>query len=467
MNAAINSDSRFNFEVFHKIIGHLFFVSMFIYAIVYAAERITYVDSAWLSFERINGEQFSFPGDRYAAFFSEIPLWIGTKMHLSFKTLVYIFSTSYILLYFVVWRLCTYQLKSPVAGLVIMLGMIMGVREAFLHTVSETHQCFVYSALLYAVIIYEFKSNKLKYTIVPIVTLMVLFAHPLGIFSAAFVLAFYAIQIRRITNAMLYVVGGIIVFVVVLNIFFPPNPYDEAQYERLASSSGSTSFFDSGALNFLKIHFIHFYWLPELAGLIAATWLLFRREYLKLLCLLVGVLGYTVIACLTFRNGDSSIMIERIFLPAFFMINLVLADLLFRQNKNVKWVPVVLVLFLLVNGIRYINAGCLMYKKRVAYLDELVQTAMNGGSDKYILDETKANKDLILVPWALGVETLIYSKFKYDKCVTITLDKEGCDPLSARITTSLCLPVTDLNPEYFQLSANPYQLLPIHELPKK
>lgn len=460
MSAIKKTDSRFNFEVFHKIIGHVFFIAMFIYAIVYAAERITYVDSAWLSFERINGEQFSFPGDRYAAIFSEIPLWIGTKMHLSFKTLVYIFSTSYILLYFVVWRLCTYQLRNPVAGLVVILGMIMGVREAFLHTVSETHQCFVYSALLYAVLMYEFKSRKLKYALAPIVTLMVLYAHPLGIFSAAFVLAFYAIQIRQFTNPILYVLGALIVLVVILNIIYPANPYDEAQYAQFASASASTSFFDSVAFNFLKIHFTHFYWLPELAGLIAAAWLLFRKEYLKLVCLAAGTLGYTAIACLTFRNGDSSIMIERIFLPTFFMINLVLADLLFRQNKSIKWVPIVLVLFFLVNGIRYINTGCLMYKKRVAYLDELVQRAIAGPGDKYILDEASANKELILVPWALGVETLIYSKFKYNECVTITLDKEGCDPQSARVTTSLCLPVRDLNPEYFLLSTNPYQPLP-------
>ncbi len=460
MDHEVGTSSRLNFVGFHKIFGHVFFLGMLAFSIVYAAERITYVDSAWLSFERINGEQLTFPGNRYSAFFSELLLWFATKMHLPFKTLVYIFSTSYILLYYVVWRICTYKLKSPVAGLVIILGMVVGVREAFLHTVSETHQCFVYSALLYAVLMFEFKNNRLKLIIITFVTLLVLYAHPLGIFSAAFVIAYFAIHIRQLNNPSIYLVAGIIVLVILLNLFFPANPYDEAQFQKLSSTSGSESLFSSGALNFLKIHFTHFYWLPELAALVAGVWLVIKKDYLRLVCLVIGAIGYTAIASVTFRSGDSSIMIERIFLPTFFMINLVLADLLFKHNKNQKWIPIVFVLFFVFNGIRYINAGCLMYKKRVAYLDELVQKAMAGPGDKYILDESVANKEIILVPWALGVETLIYSKFKYDKCVTITLDKEGCDPTSARVTTSICLPVSELNPEYFQLSTNPYQPLP-------
>ena len=463
MNASASHNSGFNFEVFHKIIGHLFFATMFVYACVYAVERITYVDSAWLAFERINGETFSFPGDRYAAFFSQIPLYLATKFHLPIKALVYIFSTGYIVLYFIVWRICTYTLKNPVAGLVVMLGMIMGVREAFLHTVSETHQCFAFSALLYALLNYNFNSRKIKYVLIPFVTLLVLYAHPLGIFTASFALAFFFVQSREIRNATIYIVAALILGFALLNFFHPPNVYDEAQYNNLTSASGTQSIFSSGAFNFLRIHFPHFYWLPELAGLIALVWLMFRKEYLKGVLLLLGVTGYVLIAALTFRQGDSSIMIERVFLPAWFMINLALADLLFRLNPRLRWMPIVLVLFFVVNGIRFINAGCLMYKKRVLYLDELVQRGLQGGTDKYLLEESAANKELILVPWALGAETMIYSVYKYNKCISITMNLDGCDSIGVRLTNSVCLPVTSLNQNYFHLSDQPYQVLPPNE----
>jgi hypothetical protein len=461
MNATTShKTSGFNFEVFHKIIGHLFFATLFIYACVYAVERITYVDSAWLAFERINGETFSFPGDRFAAFFSQIPLYLATKFHLPFKALVYIFSTSYVLLYFLIWRICTYTLKSPVAGLVVMFGMFMGVREAFLHTVSETHQCFAYSGLLFALLSYNFNSRAIKYSVIPFTTLLVLYSHPLGIFTASFALGYFFVLRRELRNVTIYIVAFLILAFALLNIIHPPNVYDEAQYSALTSGSGSDSFLKSGALNFLKIHFTHFYWLPELAGLIVFVWLVFRREYVKSVVLLLGVVGYVLIAAITFRAGDSSIMIERAFLPACFMINLAMADLLFRLNPRIRWIPVVLVLFFTVFGIRYINAGCLMYKKRVAYLDALVQRGIKGENDKYILDQGQADKEKILVPWALGAETLIYSKFRYDRCVTITMEPEACPGDYARIIKELCLPVGELNSEYFALSDKPYSPLP-------
>jgi hypothetical protein len=445
---------------FQRIGGNLFFLVLLIYAIVYAKERTTYVDSAWIFFQQVNHESFGAALERFPAFFIEIPLFLGVKAGLSFGALIYLFSCSYILFFYLIWYLITYRLKNPVAGLVVIFGTFMGIRELFIHTITETHQCIVYSALLYAVMCFEFKSRNLRYALTAFVTLFAAFSHPFGVFTAAFVLVFFAVHKRDIRNAQLYIAGIIVVGTAALNLLNPPNAHDQSQYQLLTSVEASGLASNNAALHFLKIHFSHFYWLPELAALFAIGLLIVKREFIKLSLLVVATATYVCIAAYTFRNGDSSIMLERIFLPAFFIINLTLADVLSRQHYRLRWLPIILVLFFMINGIRYINTGCLMYRKRVAYLDELVQKAIAGPSDKYILDESAANKDLILVPWALGVETLIYSKFKYNECVTITLDKEGCDPESARITTQLCLPVAALNPEYFILSTNPYQPLP-------
>src|ERR1041385_1351211 len=139
---------QFEFKVFHKFAGNIFFLILLVYSIVYAVERVTYIDSAWLFFERVNGECFSFPGSRYSAFLSEIPLFLAGKLHLPFSFLIYAFSCSYVILFYFVWRICTFTLKNHSAGLLVILGSCVGVREVFLFTVSETHQCLAYSALL-------------------------------------------------------------------------------------------------------------------------------------------------------------------------------------------------------------------------------------------------------------------------------------------------------------------------------
>lgn len=449
--------SRTSFSSFHRVAGQLFFLVLLIYSIVYAVERVSYVDSAWLFFERVNGECFSFPGSRYSAFFSELPLFIATKLHLSLAVLVYVFSISYIVLYYLVWRICTFALKNPAAGLTVIFGTIMGVREAFLHPVTETHQMIAYSALLYALLCAGFKTRPLlKNILLVFATLLVLFAHPFGIFTAGFAIAFYMISTKRFKDMMCWLLLLLILAVAVFNYLHPANPYDASQYAQIETRVPLTS---SAALNFLLIHFTHFYWLPELAGLIATVWLFFRKEWLKLVLVFVAVSAYLILAFITFRHGDASIMLERIFLPAFFMINLVLADLLASDRRPNRWIPMVLVVFFLVNGIHYINAGCLYYKKRVAYLDEIVKAGMAQGHDQYFLSDARTDMTKILGKWALGTETLIYSKLKYDRCISISMKGEICEPGNCRVTIQLCLPVTELNPHYFHLSGEAYSEL--------
>jgi hypothetical protein len=435
-----------------SILGNLFFLVLFIYSIVYALERTTYVDSAWLFFERVNGETFTFPGDRYSAFFSEIPLYFASKLHLPIKYLIYIFSVSYILLYYIVWRICTFRLKNPAAGLTVIFGIVLGARETFLHPVSETHQMIAYSAMLYAALAYQWQSVTKKWIFTLFVTVLVMFTHPMALFTAGFALLYYIIETRKFKDIIIWVVFLIILLLGLLNYIHPANPYDAAQISQI-NNTGLTPLYGNGALTFLLIHFKHFYWLPEVMALILFVFLIYKKEWLKLLILILSVSAFLTVALIIFRKGDSSIMLERVFLPAFFMINLAFAEMLFRLKIN-KWVPIALLVFFFVNGIRYINAGCLMYKKRVAYLDTIVKAGIEQGYDKYYLSQARIDKDRILVPWALGTETLIYSKFKYNKCISITMEPVSCPPNTIPVTSWSCLPAKDLNPNYFTLTSD-------------
>jgi hypothetical protein len=455
MHASLRTGS-FNFTSFHRIAGNLFFLVLLIYSIVYAAERVTYIDSAWQFFYRVNNEGFLFPSGRFSVFVSEIPLFIAVKLHLPFSLLVYTFSVSYIILYYLVWRLCTFTLKNPAAGLAIILSAVLGIRESFLHPVTETHQCIVFSCLLWALLNYDFKREILKISWACALTLFILFIHPISVFTIGFVLLFFIVEKKAFRNYLPWLLTGIILLVSLWRFLAPTDPYDAAQFSLLKNNSAISSLTESGALNFIKIHFTHFYWLPELAFVLAAIWLAIRKEWLKLSALILSVAAYLIIAFITFSRGDSSIMIERVFLPALFMVNLAIADLLAREKRMNKWIPMVLVVFFLVNGIRYVNAGCLMYKKRVAYIDALVKEGIAQGNDKYLLPDAKMDKERILVPWAFGTETLIYSKFKYDKCISISMKDEACPPGNCRLTSTLCLPVAELNKQYFQLSNRPY-----------
>ncbi|MBI3509867.1 MAG: hypothetical protein HY064_04330 [Bacteroidetes bacterium] len=127
-----------------------------------------------------------------------------------------------------------------------------------------------------------------------------------------------------------------------------------------------------------------------------------------------------------------------------------------------KWILMFAVVFFIFNGIHYINVGCLMYKKRVAYLDKIVSTGIKNGKDTYYLspEQMEKDKDLILVPWALGTETLLYSNFKYGKNISVSAGSDPCGPGCVRMTSFFCIPASELNKKYFSLSGNASAALP-------
>lgn len=79
------SINNFQFPTFQKIVGNLFFIVLLIYSIIYAVERVTYVDSAWQFFQRVNSESFFFPSGRIGVFFSELPLLLQSNFSYHFQ----------------------------------------------------------------------------------------------------------------------------------------------------------------------------------------------------------------------------------------------------------------------------------------------------------------------------------------------------------------------------------------------
>lgn len=442
-----------------RIIGHAWFLILLIYSIVYVAERFTYVDSAWQFFQRINGNGFIFPSERYGVVFSQVPVFIALQCGVSFTTLAYIFSMSYVLLYYLIWYLCTSVLKNPAAGLAVVFCTFMGVREGFLHPVTETQQCLMFSVLLYAQLRREGQRSFLSAGLIVLTTLVILFTHPVGVFTAGFAAVLFMIESRDFRSRISWLVLSILAGITLWRFFFPIDNYDAAFYDQL-KGNGEPEASTNGALNFLVIHFVNFYWVPAVAASVTTIWLAMKKDWWRLGLTLGGVGAYLFIAAATYANGDSSILMERAFLPACFMVSLVFAGLLAQPDFSRKWIPAVVIIFFLVNGVRYINTGCLMFKKRTAYLDALITRANQTAHDKFFIVPSAEDKEKIMIPWGLGTETLMYSTFRYNRPVTITYENETCDSLSIRLTSFYCFPVDSLNPKYFPFSANPYLPLP-------
>ncbi len=442
-----------------KITGHITFLLLLALVLVYAPERTSYVDSAWQFFDRVNYGHFFFVESRYGVFLSEIPLWIAVKCGVPFNALVYIFSASYILLYYGVWWLCVYPLKNAAAGLALLLWLCIGMNFSFMHTVTESQQAMVYSVLAFALLTnVPGLRRRVQLPLLLGVSVLALFCHPFAFFSLAFVAAWPVMKNRDYRNTGSWLIIVLVLLVTIIRFYFFHGPYDAQHYDRLkALPFAEIAAHGSYPLQFYALVFGEQYIVPTLVIITAVIMLLLHKNYRLLFWMLLAVLLYMGVMAIGLHNGDSHIMMERIYLPAFLMIYLVFAEQLTAKEFRFARVMNFLVPLALLGGLYQLNQGGIIFRKRADYLCGLMQQGQQqygAEQDKFFLPAAQADAAKIQVNWALGTETLVLSQFRFGKSMTLYSadSSSACGGSSYMRSSTMCVPVKDLNKNYFLLA---------------
>src|ERR1700722_16767096 len=110
-----------------QLMGFLFFGFLFFIAWYYYKERMLSYDSANYCMEIINTKSYLNYGRWGAAFAQFLPL-SALKNHCSLQTFLQLYSVSFILIYYLIFLICTVVLRNNKAGLILMLSMCLGFR---------------------------------------------------------------------------------------------------------------------------------------------------------------------------------------------------------------------------------------------------------------------------------------------------------------------------------------------------
>ncbi len=453
------------FPVSLHTLSHITFGVLAFLSIYFVTERLCYVDSAWQFWDRVNFEHFVFPSNRYGVFISEIPLFVAVKLGLPLKALVYIFSVGYIALYYLVWRICVYSLKSETAGLTLLLGLCIGVRQSFCHTVTETHQCLVYCALLFAVLDSSVICKEIyRWVLALTISVLALATHPVAVFPILFLTGFYLVKNNKLFSPLAYSVVALTVGIAFIRFLFPENEYDASQYGPLKNLSDlSFNLKEYYSLAYLVRRFRFNYWVVLAVALVTIILVWKEKIPLKGCFSALGVLGYFVLSIIAFRRGDSDLMMEKNFLPGIFMVNLVFADQFIRCNFQNDFRKMGAFSFILISGIVVIIYGCLYFQKRNIYLLSLIDKAASKNISKAIFTSSTCNPNKLEIPWAIGCESLLLSQFTYGECWTIvlkspdmTIDENGLCFIPVKWC---CFAKKNLNPKYFPVPQVPYKVI--------
>jgi hypothetical protein len=402
-----------------KLIGHLYFGILVIMAIIFYKERIIYCDAADYIFLIINKSTFHFEINRYGSAISQILPVIAVNAKMPLKVVLIFYSVSTVLVYYLIFLICTYLLKNPGAGILVILIISVGICHAYIHDIQETHTALAFTALLYAWLFYPWDEKLvlkqvLKYSGCFLLVLLCYFTHPSSAFPVLFILGYYVVSKNDWKNYKLY---GIILLTLLLFVSkflsIDANSYEGIQSSGLRNfSSVIPNFFHLYSLQYFLLRIRSVYFLTCVIFFVVTINYLYQREFLKLFYFLAATIAYFVLIIINFYFGDSDMMMEKDFQPLNVFIGIpFVADFLLKQDK-VKIIRSVVYIFILFIGLSLFLKSALFYKKRTNYLAELIQSTKQLPGNKFIMDNKELPAETILISYAVSVETLLYSSLE-------------------------------------------------------
>lgn len=128
-----------HYPLLTQFIGFLFFGTLFILAWVYYKERILSFDSSFYAFQIIQSKTYDIELGRWGDVLSQLLPVMALKNHCSLETFLRLYSISFIIIYYIIFLLCTLVFKNQKAGLALMLALCLGFRWVFYYAVTEIH----------------------------------------------------------------------------------------------------------------------------------------------------------------------------------------------------------------------------------------------------------------------------------------------------------------------------------------
>jgi len=307
----------------YRIIGHSFFALLFLLAAIFYLERILYADSAFYLFKMIHFEQLNPETGRFSAVLTQLLPLAAIQFGLSLKTIIFLFSVSFILIYYGVYLLSVYVLKSDVAGMAILLALVLGIRHSFFHPVTETHQAVIYSLIFYAWLNHPLQegskpTGKVYFIVIGLaIILLCYFSHPVALFPILFIIGYRIVYYKEWKNYILYLMILLTLVVFSAKLFIvKANSYEEQYFTSIKNSAEIIgNIFQLYSFKFFVKRAAGIYLFTVLIGLVTTAWYIRKAENLRLAYYLLGTGAFFVFTVITYHMGDSDMAMERSFMP--------------------------------------------------------------------------------------------------------------------------------------------------------
>lgn len=471
-----NKLSKTNTDLPFIILGHISFMVLFAFALFFYKERVLFSDSAFQFFKIINYEKINIEASRYGAILPQLPLLIAIKFGVSLKYLTVLFSASFVLLYYLVFICCLHWVKNIAAAISVILVLTLCICQSFFHPVTETHQSLVFSVLLYAILQHkEYRHSIVQYLLAVVVIAMSFLAHPVALYTNVFIIGYTAFDNKQLKSAKSYLLLILVVGMAFTKVLLTnENSYEGKFFSEILNTP-------SIILNLPKVYSTQFfigrlsglYFWVVLLELILIVKFIYSKKFTALIWQLTTFTFFLIITLLTYNKGDSTVLMERAFMPLALFVSIPLLKEIFEYKQYMIFKFALLAIVISLSFNRVYKQGN-KFRERTEFNKEMLRKTAQFSNRKIIIESASIQKN-IHVFWSHSFETLILSAIS-DEIPTQTIyPASNIDELSKYTegATDVFLGadfwlewgIKDLNPKYFELPTHlPYKAIKIEDL---
>lgn len=461
----------------NKTIIILGFAFLAVFSIIFARERILNSDAAFYLFKLINFENFNIEHHRYSAFISQLIVlpFIKTGVHIS--NLIIIYSLSFVILFFIVYKIIDRFLHNKAAALTVLLVLSAGISDIAYRPVSESTQGLIYSLFLFGLLYYQNTKKPIKkwklvlYYLIAFATLLLCyFAHPITIIPLFFITGFYIIDKKAWKEPLPYTVLLMTVIIFSYKYFFNNlSSYEEDKMSPLSQLAEHTGqFFKLYPMRFIGKRIFTVYLVPAILWLALNIKYIISKEFLKILFVNLSIVGFLFLFNLMFSEGASDIEMQKNIMTVNLLIFLAFSnDIYYKLPKIAGILPIALAAILTFSAV-IVHKPKNTYTARVKYLHNLTYNLENLEGTKFYTYESGLDIQKIMFPWSVPVETILISSLHGPEHSKTLFPLSSSDKIPEYIDDPQLFMLAPfwrrfninlLNSRYFRLNNEPYKYI--------
>jgi len=454
-------------------------------SIVFYKERILFSDSAYILFDIINYHSLAIQEHRYGSFITQLAPWLGQKIHMPVRAMLMAYSVSFNLFYFVVAALLIYRFRQYMLAIVMALYYFLLVSQSYFWVNDEIHQAVAWMFLLLGYTLGKGVAGSGKritfFALFSLLCFLTIFTHFIVIIPLVFLWVFLWLGTdwpfaKKESWLLSLIVVATIAAKFTFTLLRPSWDSDHLHGVTHFSIKDIIQSFSTPVVTVFLQRCLSIYWPGTIVFTLGLAGLIMKKEWKRLLWVVVSFAGYLVIMGLTYAADNGAMALFHVE-SEWQCISIIMAApfvFSFLQWQKQIWAFPLLVLVFSVR-IYSIMSVYPLFHWRIDFQEQVFAQMSKKGITKLALyDDIPPVRAKYMLDWGAPYESLLGSAMQGEKPQRIFLfiNRDNKTGISALMPDKFCtifgaLPAKNLNGAYFTIdTTHPYSIMSHDELMK-